>query len=104
MYDWAFNRERGKTIAKHWKLIPPDTDILITHGPAFGVLDKNRAGYHTGCEELVKTIKKIKPKVHICGHIHEAYGQTIEGKTRFINACVLDENYEVAREAISFEV
>jgi Icc-related predicted phosphoesterase len=104
MYDWAFNRERGKAIAKHWKLIPADTDILITHGPAYGVLDKNRMGYHTGCEQLIKTIKKIKPKVHICGHIHEAYGQTVIDGTRFINACVLNENDEVAHEAISFTV
>jgi len=36
-FNWAFNRERGEDICKHWDLIPDDTDILITHGPAFGI-------------------------------------------------------------------
>lgn len=37
--NWAFNKERGKGIAEHWAQIPPNTDVLITHGPPHGVLD-----------------------------------------------------------------
>ncbi|MBC7410804.1 MAG: metallophosphoesterase, partial [Arcicella sp.] len=43
-YDWAFNRKRGKDIRKHWDLIPTNTDILITHGPPFGILDATERG------------------------------------------------------------
>ena len=39
-YDWAFNRQRGAEIKKHWDLIPENTDILMTHGPAFGIHDR----------------------------------------------------------------
>jgi len=33
--DWAFNVERGE-LMKYWKLIPTDTDVLMTHGPPIG--------------------------------------------------------------------
>ena len=103
-YDWAFNRPRGAQIAHHWQLIPLDTDILITHGPAFGKLDKTTRGENVGCEDLLKSIKEIKPKIHICGHIHEGYGQTTSSKTKFINASVLDEKYGLTNPPITFEL
>ncbi|HND88343.1 MAG TPA: metallophosphatase domain-containing protein, partial [Saprospiraceae bacterium] len=39
-FDWAFNRRRGPDIRRHWDLIPEDTDILLTHGPPYGILDE----------------------------------------------------------------
>ena len=103
-FDFAFNRKRGEEIAKHWELIPEDTDILVTHGPAFGVLDKTVVGKEVGCTDLLEYIKKIKPKFHIAGHIHEAYGQVeIEG-TNFINASVLNLNYRLVNEPVVFEL
>lgn len=103
-YDWAFNRLRGAQIALHWQLIPHDTDILITHGPVFGQLDKTTRGENVGCEDLLYSIDKIKPKIHICGHIHEGYGQTTSSKTKFINASVLDEKYALVNPPITFEL
>lgn len=103
-FDLAFNSDRGEPISKHWELIPSDTDILITHGPAFGKLDKTTRGENVGCEDLLHTIDKIKPKVHICGHIHEGYGQTTSSKTKFINASVLDEKYGLTNPPITFEL
>ena len=102
-YDWAFNRQRGAEIKKHWDLIPEGTDILITHGPAFGILDHTIGGLHVGCEELKAKIETINPKAHICGHIHEAYGQKKTADTLFINASVLDVRYQMVNEAIGFE-
>ena len=72
-FDWAFNRKRGEELRAHWALIPEDTDILLTHGPAYGILDHCPNG-RVGCEDLLVTINKIKPKVHAFGHIHEGYG------------------------------
>jgi Icc-related predicted phosphoesterase len=60
----AFNKRRGDEIKKVWKKIPSDTDIPITHGPPFGILDKN-----VGCEELLAKVIKVKPKLHVFGHI-----------------------------------
>ena len=102
LYDGAFNRTRGSNIAKHWKMIPVETDILITHGPAYGILDKNRVNYAAGCKSLKTALQKIKPKVHICGHIHEAYGQQVLGNTTCINACILDQNDCIRNPPILF--
>lgn len=93
--NWAFNRSRGNEIMKHWDLIPDDTDVLIKHGPAFGILDETVYGKRTGCEELLLRVYHVKPKFHLFGHIHEDYGSFTKGETTFINASVLDDWYEL---------
>jgi len=102
-YDWAFNRQRGVEIKKHWDLIPADTDIIITHGPVFGILDRTYDGRNVGCEDLLATIQAIKPSVHICGHIHECYGKADHFDIQFINAGVVNARYELAHKPIVFE-
>jgi len=100
-FDWAFNRQRGKEIGKHWKLIPDNTDILITHGPPYGILDAVPHG-HVGCEALLKRVKAVKPRVHLFGHIHEAYGSFENKASRFFNASVLDDQYELRNAPMEF--
>ena len=89
---WAFNRERGQDIQKHWDLIPDNLDILIVHGPPKGILDKILNGEHVGCQNLLETIQKKKPKVFISGHIHENRGMLMMDNTRFINASSVDRH------------
>lgn len=103
-YNWAFNRYRGEDIKKHWNKIPQDTDILITHGPVFGILDKTTRNEHVGCKDLLNKVEEIKPKFHICGHIHEAYGYLKQENTEYINASVLDENYNLRNQPLVFEI
>ena len=91
--DWAFNRKRGAEIKHHWDLIPNNTDILITHGPPYGILDKNMREKHTGCEELKKKVDILEPKLHIFGHIHEAFGIKKINKTTYVNASQLNHKY-----------
>lgn len=103
-YDWAFNRDRGEQIRKHWALIPDNTDILITHGPPKGILDKVFTGEEVGCEDLTEAVKRVRPKYHIFGHIHEAYGQAIHNGTHHINASVLNLRYQLENKAVVFEM
>ncbi|MBA3648411.1 MAG: metallophosphoesterase [Chitinophagales bacterium] len=103
-YNWAFNLYRGAQIRNHWKLIPDDTDILITHGPIFNILDANVKGEHIGCRDLYHRILEVKPKVHICGHIHEAYGVKEKFGIKFINASMLNEKYLLVNKPIIFEI
>ena len=110
-FNWAFNRDRGADIQKHWDLIPTDVDVLITHGPPWGILDKVPGNRHAGCVDLLHTIvSDIKPKFHIFGHIHEGRGiqthKTNDGsEICFINASTLDGEYRPYKEeAISFEL
>lgn len=92
-YDWAFNLNRGPEMAEKWDLIPAGTDVLITHGPPHGILDRTAYGDLAGCEELIKKVKDVRPQVHIFGHIHEGYGQIDKFGVTFINASNCDEKY-----------
>jgi len=113
---WAFNRERTKEdaahphseynfIGEHWDLIPDDTDVLITHGPPARILDKCAHGERVGCEELMKAVARVRPRVHVFGHIHEARGTVRVDKTMFINASSVDARYKPYKEpAITVEI
>jgi Icc-related predicted phosphoesterase len=104
-HDWAFNRMRGDDIKRHWDLIPESTDILVTHGPVYKVLDRTLDGDLTGCEDLLAKITQTKVKIHICGHIHEGYGTYETGDVRkFINASVLNRSYYLTNQPIVFEL
>ena len=95
-YNWAFNLPRnGWEIEQKWKDIPDDTDILLTHGPAWGILDTvvNRRDMNLGCEMLTKRLETLKPLIHNCGHIHTGYGYVEKNGTHFFNSSVLDERY-----------
>ena len=102
-YSWAFNLPKnGIEIAGKWEAIPDNTDILITHGPAFGTLDtvKGREWDNLGCELLAQRIEVIKPKIHICGHIHYGRGYKPYHDTAFVNASSLGEDYEYQNKPI----
>merc|ERR1712037_767457 len=67
--------------------IPSDTDILISHCPPYGILDVNAEGERCGSKILLThVVERVKPKYHIFGHIHEAYGMANNGTTTFVNA------------------
>lgn len=106
-HDWAFNRERGTEIRKHWDLIPLTTDILITHGPPYGIGDRVRFGELVGCKDLTQALSVIQPKVHIFGHIHESagvWGSLDHSGTQFINASSVNLNYEPMNHPIIFNL
>ena len=94
--SWAFNRYRGEEIARNWSKIPEDTELLITHGPPFGILDKLEDGTPVGCEELLKRVQKLpKLKLHCFGHIHGDYGRYTDPSGKlFINAAICNEQYQ----------
>lgn len=121
-FDWAFNLHRGAQIRSVWKKLPLDTDILLTHGPVWGFVDKTSSEEHAGCADLLEKILEMQPVVHISGHIHEARGVARESpyhvakvtakastdnsflKTVFINACVCTLRYEPTNPPITFDI
>ena len=105
-YSWAYNLPRnGEVLKSKWDAIPDNTDILITHGPAFGYLDdvEGRRGQHLGCELLANRIEEFQPKIHVSGHIHTGHGYYFNGHTHFFNAAVLDERYIYSQAPFNFE-
>ncbi|KAI9591705.1 Metallo-dependent phosphatase-like protein, partial [Syncephalis fuscata] len=71
---WAFNKPRGSSLRKIWGRIPEDTDILITHSPPRGILDRVVTGESCGCDDLLSRVQTVRPLVHVFGHIHEGRG------------------------------
>jgi Icc-related predicted phosphoesterase len=103
-HNWAFNLPRGEKLKEKWDMIPLNTDILITHGPPMGKLDYVRYdNVNVGCEELMKRVEEIKPKIHVFGHIHEGYGYVFDGTTHFINAAVLNGRYEYRNKPVTVD-
>ncbi|KAA1466626.1 Metallo-dependent phosphatase [Dentipellis sp. KUC8613] len=94
-WDWAFNYKRGKESEEHVAKIPPKTDILLTHGPPYTVLDENLDGVSVGCEALLARLPAVKPRLHVFGHIHEGHGVQV-------GEWVTDENSEGDPECTVF--
>ncbi len=91
--DWAFNLERGAAIREKWDLIPAGIDVLVTHGPPVGHGDKTFYGETVGCFDLLDAVRRVRPRLHVFGHIHEGYGTTREDGTTFVNAAACDVRY-----------
>ncbi len=92
-FDWSFNLARGPELAAKWALIPEGTDVLITHGPPLGILDRVPRGERVGCADLLARVLELRPKVHAFGHIHDAAGVEVRDGTAFVNASICDERY-----------
>ncbi len=108
-FNWAFMKDRGEQIRHYWDLIPDGLDLLITHGPPWGILDDvgRHAKQHVGCEELLRVLTeelKSPPRFHAFGHIHEGHGCHITDKTWYYNVSVCDEEYQPTNPATVIEI
>lgn len=97
-HDWAFNVARPD-MKKVWDKVPEDTDIVLTHGPPWGVGDLCRNG-HVGCVHQREYIIKHEPRLVVCGHIHEGYGLYQLGKTLVANASTCNSKYQLVNPPI----
>jgi len=104
--DWAWNRQRGEEIRRHWERIPTGLDILVTHGPPWGVLDLAPGDRTVGCEELMKVIEATRPRLHVFGHIHEGFGiaRPHGSPTLFVNASIGYKSERAGRRPIVVDV
>lgn len=108
-YDWAFNG-RTEQLKRIWDSIPDDTDVLITHGPPYGILDVNMEKERCGCPLLLEAVKRVKPQLHLFGHIHEGWGvippvpASNFPETTFANCAVVNRNYELRSHGWTLEI
>lgn len=83
-WDWSFDLTEDE--ATEALNDCPEGAVLIVHSPPKGHCDQSGSGDHLGSEAIVAAIEARKPPLAVCGHIHEAWGQTSEvGPTRIIN-------------------
>ncbi len=103
-FNWAFNLERGEPLKRKWERIPAGIDVLLTHGPPQGILDLTSRGSPVGCADLLSAVARVKPRLHLFGHIHEAYGQQTRGGVTYVNASSCDLRYRPVQEPIVIEL
>lgn len=117
-YDWAFMYPRSSEMAKTvWNKVPEGTDVLITHGPPRGILDPaySDPSGHAGCDELYEQVtERIKPKVHVFGHLHDGYGKLTvhvnppmkrpREDILFVNAAICNDFYQPVNAPIEVEI
>jgi Icc-related predicted phosphoesterase len=96
---WAFNVQRRYKLAEVWAKIPSDTDVLITHSPPHGILDVVD-GEHVGCKDLANALERVRPQLHVFGHVHQGYGMTELCGTIYVNAALRDEQYRLINRPI----
>ncbi len=97
--------KRETMIAKMFQRIPYNLDILISHGPPHGILDKNDSGIHCGSQSLRKQMFMKDPKIIVCGHIHECGGKEVDlVMTKIINCSYVDKNYRPVNKFMSFDI
>jgi Icc-related predicted phosphoesterase len=102
---WAFNADRNEEIQSYWNNIPKDANIIVTHGPVHGKLDYiPESSEYVGCVDLKAKIEEINPMMFICGHIHSGRGIYNTDKTLYVNASIMDNQYNKQGEPMLFNV
>lgn len=110
----AFNAPE-QTLKDIYRKIPP-CDILVSHGPAFGLLDALKQTpydpdsellyelHHVGSRALKEKILSLGPKLVVTGHIHESYGKISLGVSLIVNGSYLDEHMRPVHAPIIVEL
>ena len=77
---------------KFYENIPSDTEVLITHSPAYGILDFDD-NINYGSHELLAKLSSLNLKAHLFGHIHAQHGILKKNGTIFSNGAIMNANY-----------
>ena len=104
--NWAFNCFPEELTSKY-ACIPTGLDVLVTHCPPYGILDRCPAG-RVGSRELRSRLLELGddgPKYHLFGHVHESYGMGTRGPTtRYSNASICTGDYQPINTPLTWEI
>lgn len=89
----------------HWARMPKEIDILITHGPPLGILDIEPGELEEeGDPELLEAVNRVKPRLHVFGHIHGGYGSMATEHTKFVNAALFGKLGDLEKPPVLLEI
>ena len=71
-WEWSFDLDDEAAMAM-LTLCPQDA-VLVLHSPPRDHCDTNGSGDHFGSISLLRAIEEKKPRLAVCGHIHESWG------------------------------
>jgi hypothetical protein len=105
---WAF-QANGVEAAEKFEAIPENLDILVSHVPPHGYGDVcydwvEGGNAHVGSRELLISILDKKPKLIVCGHIHEGYGSYKYEHGEVFNVSYMDGEYNPVNPPVVIEL
>ena len=105
LYGGAFGKSKPEDRQRLWASIPEDLDILVTHTPPFAILDHGLPSEpREGCPYLFEAVFRVRPRLHVFGHIHAGYGTRRTSDTIFVNASLLGDSGKPDREPIVIDL
>ena len=113
----AFTVDTEEELEEKFSKIPDDVDIVVTHSPPYGMMDKvfdRHSGkiMNCGSPALLRRLSRTFPKLHVFGHIHEGYGKyrpnlgfvDCAGWPIYVNASHVNEFYEPVNAPVEIEI
>jgi Icc-related predicted phosphoesterase len=100
---WAFMKPDHEA-SRHWDKIWDDADVVVVHGPPFGVGDLTTHGDRPGSRSLRARLEVVQPQLAVFGHIHEAFGRSMQPGGVWANVSSCNRRYELANPPQVFEV
>ena len=83
-WDWSFDLDEGE--AERLLSAASEDGVLVVHSPPRGHVDRSGSGEHLGSEAILAAIEARRPRLAVCGHIHESWGEESRlGPTRIAN-------------------
>jgi len=112
---WSFNKLDDELKEYFEKYMKNDHifDIILSHAPPSGILDRAYRNYgrnveETGCKFFAdfvwKNVVRRKTQAVLFGHIHESYGMLEQFGCKFINSAAVDFQYNANRKPHTFEI
>jgi uncharacterized protein len=84
-WDWSFDLSEEEA-TERLDGCPEGLDLLVLHSPPYGHCDVSGGGQHLGSRAILEAIEQKQPRIAVCGHIHESWGEeSTIGATRLIN-------------------
>lgn len=103
-YNWAFMKSEEELEIIYEK-IPDVTNILLTHAPKYGVLDKNHINERCGSISLLNKVSKLENlKIHASGHIHDSHSIIQKNGIYHINSAIMGKDYIEYNDPIYLEI
>jgi Icc-related predicted phosphoesterase len=82
---WSFDLTEDE--ARHLLSTCPQRAVLVTHSPPRRAVDVSSSGKSLGSVAVEEAVRRTKPMLVVCGHIHESAGQTAYmGQSPVVNA------------------
>lgn len=115
-HDWAFNKT-DEELSYLWELIPKDTDVVLSHGPPYGIGDSVYRDNpdeeqwpileHTGSKSLLENLNENSYPLLCNGHIHPGYAvyqhHTPYGISHVANCALLNDSYQLVNKPHIFD-